>query len=82
MSMKQIVPGKTRIGWIGTGVMGSSMCGHLFDAGFPATVYNRTRRRPSRCWLGGAAWADCPQAVAAGSDVIFTIVGYPADVRR
>ena len=45
-----IQPGKTRIGWIGTGVMGASMCGHLIRAGFAATVFNRTRTRPSRSW--------------------------------
>ena len=38
----EFTPGKTRIGWIGTGVMGSSMCGHLIAAGYPATVFNRT----------------------------------------
>ena len=43
MAVMEIVPGKTRIGWIGTGVMGASMCGHLIDKGFATTVYNRTR---------------------------------------
>ena len=38
----EFAPGKTRIGWIGTGVMGSSMCGHLMAAGYQATIYNRT----------------------------------------
>ena len=38
----EFAPGKTRIGWIGTGVMGSSMCGHLIAAGYQATVFNRT----------------------------------------
>ena len=38
----EFAPGKTRIGWIGTGVMGSSMCGHLIAAGYAATVFNRT----------------------------------------
>ena len=38
----EIAPGKTRIGWIGTGVMGTSMCGHLLAAGYQATVYNRS----------------------------------------
>ncbi|HID24398.1 MAG TPA: NAD(P)-dependent oxidoreductase, partial [Planctomycetaceae bacterium] len=40
MTVPRIVPGKTRIGWIGTGVMGSSMAGHLMEAGFPVTVFN------------------------------------------
>ena len=43
MAAPSIVPGETRIGWIGTGVMGGSMLGHLIDAGFDATVYSRTR---------------------------------------
>ena len=78
----QIVAGKTRIGWIGTGVMGSSMCGHLMAAGFSATVYSRTRQKAEGLISRGAAWADSPWAVATQSDVIFSIVGFPADVRE
>ena len=40
----EITPEKTRIGWIGTGVMGSSMCGHLVAAGYRTSVYNRSSR--------------------------------------
>ena len=81
--MSQIVvePGTTRIGWIGTGVMGSSMCGHLMAAGFSATVYNRTKEKADELVAQGAHWADSPRAVAQESDVIFTIVGFPSDVR-
>jgi 3-hydroxyisobutyrate dehydrogenase len=75
------VPGKTRIGWIGTGVMGRSMCGHLIDAGFSLTVHNRTRQKAEELLARGAAWAETPKAVAETSDVVFAIVGYPADVR-
>ena len=57
----QIAPGKTRIGWIGTGVMGASMCGHLLDAGFPATVHNRTRAKAEPLLARGARWADDPR---------------------
>jgi 3-hydroxyisobutyrate dehydrogenase len=81
MATLQIVPGKTRIGWIGTGVMGSSMCGHLMAAGFQAAVYNRTKSKAQPLLDRGASWADTPQAVAEASDVIFTIVGFPSDVR-
>ena len=77
----EIAPGKTRIGWIGTGVMGRSMCGHLMDKGFSATVYNRTKDKADDLIAQGATWADTPQAVAEASDVIFTIVGFPNDVR-
>ena len=76
-----ITPEQTKIGWIGTGVMGSSMCGHLMDAGFPATVYTRTKEKAQSLLDKGAAWADSPKAVAEASDVIFGIVGFPSDVR-
>ena len=79
--MTKISPQQTRIGWIGTGVMGASMCGHLLEAGFSAIVYNRTRQKAEGLIERGAAWADTPQAVAQASDVVFTIVGYPEDVR-
>ncbi len=41
-------PGKTRIGWIGTGVMGAAMCGHLLKAGYQATVFNRTKSKAEK----------------------------------
>ncbi len=72
----------TRIGWIGTGVMVLSMCGHLMNAGHPATVYNRTRAKAEPLLARGAAWAESPRAVAQAADVVFTMVGYPDDVRR
>ncbi len=77
-----IQPGKTRIGWIGTGVMGASMCGHLLRAGFAATVFNRTKAKAEPLLAAGAHWAESPKQVAEASDVVFTIVGYPADVRQ
>ena len=70
-----------RVGWIGTGVMGSSMCGHVLDAGYAVTVYTRSRERAEPLLERGAAWADSPAAVAAAADAVFSIVGYPADVR-
>jgi 3-hydroxyisobutyrate dehydrogenase len=78
----QILPGKTRIGWIGTGVMGKSMCGHLVAAGYSATVFNRTPEKAQTLVEKGAQLADSPRAVAAASDVVFSIVGYPHDVRE
>jgi 3-hydroxyisobutyrate dehydrogenase len=80
--MATVQPAATRIGWIGTGVMGASMCGHLLRAGFTATVFNRTKSKADSLLAAGAAWADTPKAVAQASDVIFSIVGYPADVRQ
>jgi 3-hydroxyisobutyrate dehydrogenase len=81
-SIPSINPAQTRLGWIGTGVMGSSMCGHLLTAGFTCTVFNRTREKAERLIQRGARWAETPKAVAEASDVIFTMVGYPRDVRR
>ena len=72
---------QTRVGWIGTGVMGGSMCGHLLAAGYPVRVFNRSRDRAEALVEAGAVWCDSPEEVAAGSDVTFSIVGYPADVR-
>jgi 3-hydroxyisobutyrate dehydrogenase len=82
MAAPSIVPGKTRIGWIGTGVMGQSMCGHLLDKGFTATVYNRSKDKAQKLLDKGAKWGATPQAVAEQSDVVFAIVGFPKDVRE
>jgi len=79
--MINITPGKTRIGWIGTGVMGASMCGHLMRAGFAVTVFNRTKAKAERLLSFGAEWAESARAVAEAAEVVFTIVGYPSDVR-
>ena len=82
MAMSKAEPGKTRVGWIGTGVMGRWMCQHLMDKGYSATVNNRSRDKAKPLIDGGAAWADSPKAVAQRSDVVFAIVGYPKDVRE
>jgi 3-hydroxyisobutyrate dehydrogenase len=74
-------PEKTTVGWVGTGVMGASMAGHLLDAGYHVSVYNRTRERARGLEERGAVWMDSPGAVAAASDVTFAIVGFPEDVR-
>jgi 3-hydroxyisobutyrate dehydrogenase len=82
MAVPQIKPGETKVGWIGTGVMGLSMAGHLLKAGFPVTAYSRTKARAEPLLSQGAKWADSPRAVAAASDVVFSIVGFPSDVRE
>jgi 3-hydroxyisobutyrate dehydrogenase len=82
MAVAKIVPGQTRLGWIGTGVMGQSMCGHLIAKGFAATVYNRTKAKAQGLLDKGARWADTPRKVAEQSDVVFAIVGFPKDVRE
>ena len=75
-------PGKTRIGWIGTGVMGRWMCEHAMKAGFAATVYNRSRDKAEPLLAQGATFADTPRQVAEASNVVFAIVGFPKDVRE
>jgi len=78
----KVVPGTTRLGWIGTGVMGQSMCSHLIAKGFAVTVYNRSRAKAQPLLDKGAAWANSPKQVAHSSDAIFAIVGFPRDVRE
>jgi 3-hydroxyisobutyrate dehydrogenase len=75
-------PSQTRIGWVGLGVMGASMCGHMLDAGYPVTVHTRTRASAEALISRGAVWADTPADVARSADVTFAIVGFPADVRE
>jgi 3-hydroxyisobutyrate dehydrogenase len=82
MAFSKAEAGKTRIGWIGTGVMGRWMCHHLMSKGYSATVYTRSRDKAKPLFDSGAAWADSPKAVAERSDVVFAIVGFPADVRE
>lgn len=69
-----------KIAWVGTGVMGVSMAGHLQKAGHELTVYNRTKAKAAALIAGGARWADTPAEAAADAEVIFMIVGYPKDV--
>jgi 3-hydroxyisobutyrate dehydrogenase len=80
--VKEITPESTRLGWIGTGVMGSTMCGHLLGAGYAMTVSTRTRSKADGLVEAGARWAVGPREVAAASDVVFTMLGYPRDVRE
>jgi 3-hydroxyisobutyrate dehydrogenase len=75
-------PGTTRIGWIGTGVMGRWMCQHAMSKGYSATVYNRSPEKTKPLVELGAALAKSPKEVAERSDVVFAIVGYPKDVRE
>lgn len=68
------------IGWIGTGVMGNAMCGHLMAAGHHLHIYNRTRRKAANLVEQGAIWQETPQSVARQSSIVFTMLGYPHDV--
>jgi 3-hydroxyisobutyrate dehydrogenase len=73
---------KTKIGFIGIGVMGFSMCQRLMNEGYSLTVYNRTKSKAKALLKKGATWADSPAKVAAQSDIIFSIVGFPKDVEE
>ncbi|MHC4101591.1 MAG: NAD(P)-dependent oxidoreductase [Planctomycetota bacterium] len=68
------------IGWIGTGVMGVPMAGHLMEAGHSLTVNSRTKSKAQPLLDRGAGWADTPAACAEGADVAFSMVGFPEDV--
>jgi 3-hydroxyisobutyrate dehydrogenase len=74
-------PTETRVGWIGTGVMGASLCRHVQQARYRVTLSTRTRAKAVPILAAGATWADSPRAVAEDTDVVFTMVGFPHDVR-
>lgn len=70
------------VAFIGTGVMGRSMAGHLQKAGHPLHVHNRTRAKAQPLVDAGAVWHDTPGSAAARADFVVTIVGFPADVEE
>jgi len=70
------------VGWIGTGVMGKSMCTHILNAGHTVYVYNRTKQKAAFLIENGAFWCESPEEVAEKSDIIFSIVGFPEDVEE
>ena len=70
------------VGWVGTGVMGRSMCGHLLAAGCSVRVHTRTRDKAADLLAKGAAWAATPRDAAAASEMIFSMVGFPSDVEQ
>ncbi|KAM0945952.1 putative 2-hydroxy-3-oxopropionate reductase [Dioscorea sansibarensis] len=76
-----IRPGKTRVGWIGTGVMGSAMAGRVLAAGYAVAVYARSPAKFDHLRRAGAQFLASPADVARSSDVVFTMVGHPSDVR-
>ncbi len=71
-----------KIGFIGLGVMGKSMAGHLLDAGHRLHVYNRTREKARELLDNGAVWEDTPAQIARHCGIVFTIVGFPQDVEQ
>ncbi|WP_270934188.1 NAD(P)-dependent oxidoreductase [Falsiroseomonas oryzae] len=72
-----------RIGFMGLGIMGAPMAGHLLAAGHPLTVANRSRGPRVQALLDrGATWAETPADLAARSDIVITILGFPQDVEQ
>jgi 3-hydroxyisobutyrate dehydrogenase len=70
------------IAFVGLGVMGRSMAGHLLDAGYPLVVFNRTASKAEELLARGARWAWSAGEAASQADITITIVGYPADVEE
>lgn len=77
-----ITPTQTRIGWVGIGVMGSAMASRLLSAGYSITVYARTPAKAAPLQSKGAHLAPSVADLARVSDVIFTMLGHPSDVRQ
>lgn len=70
-----------KLGWVGLGVMGEPMCQHLLAAGYPVSVFTRTKEKASRVLGNGAQWCETPADIADRCDVIFTMVGSEQEVR-
>lgn len=77
-----ILPQTTKIGFIGTGVMGKSMVRHLMKGGYAVHIYSRTKENAVDLIGEGAVWEDNVATLAAGCQIIFTIVGFPPDVEE
>lgn len=71
-----------KIGFIGTGVMGASMAGHLIKGGHEVAVYNRTKAKAETLLSQGAQWCDTPDSAAQFAELVITMVGYPKDVEE
>ena len=72
---------KAVLGWIGTGVMGKSMCGHLLKKGYNLSIYNRSKSKTEDLLQMGAKYLT-PMEMAEQCDIIFLMVGYPKDVEE
>lgn len=73
---------QTAVGFIGTGVMGKSMAGHIQKAGYKLHVYTRTAEKAAELVEQGAVWHETPARLAEACQVIITMVGYPKDVEE
>ena len=77
-----IVPGKTRVGFMGLGVMGKSMARHILKAAYELHVYTRTKSSADELIAQGAIWEDSVKDISEKSDVIITMLGFPSDVEE
>jgi hypothetical protein len=73
---------KTPVAFIGLGMMGAHMAGHILSAGHPLYVYNRTRARAEGLIARGATWHDDAGAAASQAKIVITMVGLPRDVEE
>jgi len=80
--MEKIIPERPVIGWIGTGVMGSSMLSHFLEHGYQACVHTRTKEKAGGLIEKGAEWCTSVASLCGQTDLVFTMVGFPADVRQ
>ncbi|MGY6703894.1 NAD(P)-dependent oxidoreductase [Roseinatronobacter sp.] len=71
-----------KIAFLGLGVMGGPMAGHLARAGHDVTVYNRTQAK-AEAWVAanGGAWAKTPREAAGGAEFVMACVGNDDDLR-
>jgi len=81
-ALTEPMPGKPGIAFIGTGVMGRSMAGHLLAAGHPLHVFNRTRAKALPLLESGAQWSDSAGSAAAEAGIVITMLGFPQDVEQ
>lgn len=81
MQTPELAPNAT-VGWIGTGIMGSSMVGHLLRAGYRVRVHSRTKAKAQPLLDAGATWADSPAEAARGADAVCSNVGLPSEVEE
>ena len=75
-------PSSSKVAWIGVGVMGRWMCHHLLQAGSRVCVHTRTPEKAQPLLDQGARWASSPQDAAQDADIVFTMLGFPSDVRE
>jgi 3-hydroxyisobutyrate dehydrogenase len=79
-SALKIMSASLSIAFIGTGVMGRSMAGHLQKAGYALHVYNRTTAKAQALLDAGATWHESAGSAAADADIVITMLGFPTDV--